>query len=304
MNVSTQHKQQKFKAYWEDLTAGTTGQYKEGVIDHLINEHFDRRGARLLDIGAGTCGTILKYAQRFDSLDVALLDYDAAVIEQMKAEYRGSNIQWIVADIFDLDPSLQFDLVFTLDMLHEVYSFYGRPRRVMEEPVEHEIGLGYVQKALAAIAQIISPGGGLVITDNVLCPENNEVRVRCLNPKVQRAVAYFFENFPTKRIPHIFLSDGAEVCLNSRDFCILLTQYNKIKAENWTRWNVEQFEIHQYLCLEQYRQILGDLGFEVHAVIGTPHFTLAEWREDFQIVEGLTDIPEKRITLLAIKKVL
>jgi hypothetical protein len=75
-----------------------------------------------------------------------------------------------------------------------------------------------------------------------------------------------------------------------------------VKTENWSRFAVERFEIHQYMTLAEYQALFGRLGFVVHAEIGTPRDAQTEWRADFELLDGLAQLPEKRITLLAIKQ--
>lgn len=299
-----EHKQLKQPDYWSDLTSGTTSQYKEQVIERLLANHFSRRCDGLVDIGAGTCDALLRYREKLSANLVAIIEYDEKILNQMQVRYPQTFIRWIHADILQIAGmglAPEFDLVFLMDMLHEVYSFYGRPDRNLGTQVDHALGLVHVRQALENVLSIMRPQCGIVISDNVLCPENHEVRVRLRRPAVLDAVRYFFIHYATKRIPHAFPEEDV-MTLSARDFCILLTQYNKIKENNWMRWNVERHEIHQYMTLAEYRQTFADLGCDLHAVIGTPDATVAEWHEDFDVLDGLERIPEKRITLLAMRR--
>ena len=207
-----------------------------------------------------------------------------------------------MADIFDTRGWTEnFDLIFFMDMLHEIYSFYGRLNKDIQYTVDHALGKQSVVQAITNISRLINKGGGIVITDNVLCPENVNIRVLLKNAETKETVKYFFEHYPTKKFDFVFEGEDT-LRINSRDFCILLTQYNKIKRKDFDRWNVERFEIHQYMTLKEFEELFCRLNFDMHAVIGTPQSTMQEWESDFRVLEGLPQIPEKRITLLAIKQ--
>jgi SAM-dependent methyltransferase len=301
MEISKEHKKTKGGAYWDDLVKGITGEYKERKIDELILKYLKVDCNRILDVGVGTSSLGLKYKDILGATAVCI-DYDEKVISQMKDKYSHLPIEWYVQDIFKIKGWEQrFELVFFLDMLHEVYSFYGRPNMDINQEVDHERGQKYVFDALNNITQIVNPGGGVIITDNVLCEEDKTIEVRAKSKKVIETIKYFAENYKTKQINIVFVADDIFE-INSRDFCILLTQYNKIKNQDWERWNTEKFEIHQYYTEKEYIEEFSKIGFNVHTIVGTPNDTREEYELDFEVINGLDSIPEKRITLLAIKK--
>lgn len=301
MDISASHKQLKIENYWDDLVHGTTGQYKENAIDRLLAEHFPPLCTSILDIGCGTCDLIIKYGNQLNANRLFCADYDENIINQMKLSYPDARINWHVADIFQLENwSERFELVFLLDMLHEIYSFYGRHDRNLNQPIDHQLGQKYVKDAICNIASITKSGGAVVITDNVLCPENIDLKVQIKNPDALNAINYLFKHYPTRQFD-VLINDDI-LSIKSHDFCVLLTQYNKIKQEQWERWNVERFETHQYMTLEEYEKMFAELDFIVHAIVGTPKVAYDEWSTDFKILDGLSEIPDKRITLLALKR--
>jgi SAM-dependent methyltransferase len=300
-DIAAEHKDVKTGAYWDNLVGGGTAAYKERRIDELLRRHRPERVESMIDIGCGTCELLFRYKAELGAQSLVCMDYDPGVIAFLKGKYPGEAVDWVVADVFELGRSdKRFDLVFLLDMVHEVYSFYGRADRDVEQPVDHALGLGAVGRLLDNVAEATRPGGAVIITDNVLSEEDKDVTVRLKSPKVIQTVKYFLEHYPTRRITADFARPD-EMVINARDFCILLTQYNKIKAENWDRWNVEKMEIHQYFSLSEYEAEFGKRGFQVHAFVETPADALEEWSADFEMVEGLPALPPKRITLLAKK---
>ena len=302
MDISTKHQNLKFNGYWDDLVGGNTGQYKEAVIDRLLQEKRDVPSAKLLDIGCGTRDLLFKYYKNLKSESVSFVDYDEQIIQSMKQNYPQDYAFWYVQDIFKLkDWKESFDLVFMLDMLHEIYSFYGRFNRDVTLSVDHDLGMKFVKEALSNIVTLLNPKGGIIITDNVLCEENQMIKVKVRTDKVKQAIQYFVENYPS-RIFNIQIDEDNVFEVNSRDFCILLTQYNKIKRGDLDRFQIERMEIHQYMTLKEYEEIFVSFGMKTDVVIGTPTDAKEEWNQDFEIVEGLDAMPEKRVTLLAQKK--
>ncbi|MCB0336570.1 MAG: class I SAM-dependent methyltransferase [Bdellovibrionales bacterium] len=302
LEFSDAHKETKEESYWINLVQGETGLYKTEAIKELLSRHFTKRPCGdLLDIGVGTCEFILSYAREREAQSVHCMDYDQKIIAEMRSKHVSLPIQWHVADIFEIGEwGQRFDLVFLLDMLHEVYSIYGRTGEDPTSTVDHVRGLSYVARALKKVSDLVEPGGGIVITDNLLPDELIRVRFVCRHEKCRQAVEYFLVNYPTKNLSVKIHSDGSFE-IDSNDFCTLLTQYNKIKQENWERWNTERMEIHQYMSLSEYRREFKALGYEVFATVGTPSGALSEWQSDFELLEGWSEFAPKRITLFARK---
>jgi len=301
MELTQAHKSRKQDAYWENLVQGETALYKAQALDALVAAHGPSAVDSLLDIGCGTSDIALHYLDALGGRRLVGLDYDAAVVEAAARRYDDPRLEWRQADIFELGSSGdRFDLVFMLDMLHEVYSFYGRPNRDVAEPIDHRLGQDAARRALAQVAAVVAPGGGIVITDNVLCPDDVPVAVRILNPAARQSVDAFLDEYPARCMAHRW-RDADTLELGSHDFCILLTQYNKLKQADPARWNVEKLEIHQYMTVGEYERCFGELGFALHATVGTPPDASAEWAGDFRIESGMPGLPDKRITLLAVK---
>ena len=300
--LTEDHKARKQEAYWEDLVGGNTSQYKEAVLDQLIRTYLPDRVEEILDIVCGTSDIAFKHRDRLKASKLVCTDYDAAIVERMRADQAGRNVEWRVGDIFQIDRWVdRFDLVFLLDMIHEVYSFCGRESRQVPGEINHERGGQAVRAALTSVARLVRPGGGIAITDNVLSAETGPVAVRLLNPEARAAVDRFLAEYPSRRM---LVERPAEdvLVIKAHDFCILLTQYNKIKTGQEHRWRVEQLEIHQYMTEDEYRRLFDELGFDLHCIIGTPKPALEEWQSDFEVLSGLPALPPKRITLLAIKR--
>lgn len=301
MDISQDHKSRKKDGYWSNLVEGETGIYKAEAIDELLDRVFPARCGAVLDVGCGTSVIALTLRSRLQAPRMVFMDYDAGVIQAMQQQVTDPTVEWKIGDIFLIGSwEERFDLVLLLDMIHEVYSFYGRPVRDVTTEIDHGRGQQAVKDALAQVARLVNPGGGIIITDNVLSPTNVPLIVRARSDKAAAVVRHFLADYPSRRIAVDWL-DNHLFRIQSHDFCILLTQYNKIKSEQNDRWSVEKFEIHQYMTEQELAETFAELGFAMHSIVGTPEGAAVEWNEDFEVIEGLPAIPDKRITLLAIK---
>ncbi|NQU65143.1 MAG: class I SAM-dependent methyltransferase [SAR324 cluster bacterium] len=299
-DISVSHQHSKKETYWDDLVAGNTSQYKEILVEKLISAHLPGKLASLIDIGCGTCETVFKYHKLLNAQSVTCIDYNSEIVASMKEKHADMEVNWLVEDIIDLSLSQDYDLVFLLDMIHEIYSFYGRPNRDQNLPIDHAHGQDFVRKALTNVAGLVRSGGGIILTDNMLSPENNIVSLRCRTEKVKHALEELQKTYPSRKFT-FELNENGLFSLSSHDLCILLTQYNKLKSGDHDRFAVERLEIHQYMTLQEYDDLFSSLGFQIYTETGTPKSTLTEWNEDFEIISGLTEFPDKRITLLAVR---
>jgi len=293
-----EHKDRKRVEYWEDLVGGGTAAYKLATLEELFDQYPPAPGGDVLDVGCGTSSASAMFRRLVPDAREVRCDYDAKIVDEAAAANTDPAVEFRVADIFDLEAwTDEFSLVLFLDMLHEVYSFVGRGPDAAA-PIDHERGLDAVRRALASVGRLVRPGGAIAITDNILCPANDRVQVR-VKPPVIDAVRRFLAEYPSRRMDVSWTDDV--LTIDAHDLCILLTQYNKVKKGDEARWAVEQLEIHQYMTEREYRDAFASLGFEMHCVIGTPKDAHDEWNEDFEMVSGLPTLPEKRVTLVAVK---
>lgn len=299
-DISSSHKQAKKVDYWTNLTQGNTGAYKEKVINKLLSNLEDFNPKNILDLGCGTADIAFRYKEHYHANNITLMDYDQSVLEKLKNQWGEANARYLCADIFAFPASenTKYDLIFLLDMVHEIYSFYGRPNKVLSEYIEHDLGISFVKKLIANTTQLTAPGGVIVITDNVLPEVNTKMRTK-VSDTVVELVKRFFADYPSRKIEHTWI-DHQTLEIHTHDFAILLTQYNKLKSPTLDRWNVEKMEIHQYFTEQEYHQIFSSAGFSVTTEVATPDDADLEWKQDFTPLPGFT-IPQKRITVCARK---
>lgn len=303
MDIAAIQKKLKAEEYWDELSSGPTSFYKKLVVEKLLREHFDSvPSSRVLDVGCGGSSVAFAFRELLQPREMVCIDYDAKLIEEAKAASSETLVRWREASVYDLaDWEERFELVFLFDILHEVYSFDGRIDADLEQPISHEKGIASLRRALESVDSVLCNRGGMVVTDNVLCEEQIPVCARCQSPEVHEAVRKLLTEYPSRILKAELSSDGV-LEIDSQDFCVLLTQYNKIKKGDWARWKIERLETHQYMTPSEYHSVFDTLGYSVFFELGSPEAAYNEWKEDFSLISGWKDFSPKRISLLAIKK--
>jgi SAM-dependent methyltransferase len=294
-----EHMRRKRDAYWTDLVGGVTGRYKTEQVSQLLAGHRLPPGSAVVDVGAGTSGLAKMVAEIGAVERIICVDYDDGIVQAGRAAETDANVEWRTADARDLAGwSDHVGAVTYFDILHELYSFVGRTG---DDPaVDHARGRAAVEQALSAAAELLAPGGAIVITDDVLPEAETIVRVACRNDEIADLVRRIEREYRSRPL-EIHWLDQHEFEIPARTLITLLTHYNKPKAGDEARWAVEQMEVHEYMKVSEYETFLRSLGLTPTILTGTPAEALAEWQTDFAILEGLDGFPLKRVAVVAIK---
>jgi len=289
----------KRDAYWADLVGGVTGRYKTEQVARLLEGHHLPEDSAVVDVGAGTSGLGDMVAELGGAARIIRADYDEAIVESGRAQETDPTVEWRVADARDLASwSDRVGAVTYFDILHELYSFVGRAG---DDPaVDHARGRAAVEEALTAAAELLAPGGVLVITDDVLPEEEVTVGVACLRTDIADLVRRIEGEYRSRPLEIRWLDDHTFE-IPARTFITLLTHYNKPKVGDEARWSVEQMEVHEYMKVSEYESFLRSVGLTPRIAVGTPPEALAEWRADFEVLSGLDDFPLKRVAVVAVK---
>jgi SAM-dependent methyltransferase len=297
--TSSEHMSRKRDAYWADLVGGLTAGYKTAQVLGLLEGRAAPADSVLVDVGAGTSDLSTLIGNRVGTARILCVDYDDGVVAAQRAAETNPDVEWRVADARELrDLGERIGLVSFFDMLHEVYSFAGRGEG--DPIIDHARGIASVHDVLRASAAALEPGGMIVITDDLLPESDGTTRVRCQSDEIAEVVRRVEREYPSRTL-RITWSGDRDFEINDRDFATLLTQYDKVKRGDFTRWNVEQLEVHQYMSVTDYQRELGAAGMTVHVDVGTPEAVGDEWAQDFSLLAGLDDFPRKRVAVVAVK---
>jgi len=288
--------------YWTDLVEGVTGNYKTEQLMRLLKGVTLPAGSAVVDIGCGT-SILSKVVAKETGLDsIICADYDPQIVAEGRSAETDPRVQWRVADAQELPGwNDRIGAVTFFDVLHEVYSFVGREETGSE--IDHERGLKAVKTVLEAGAKALEPGGVIIITDDILPEEKGSVKVRCLSTSIKDVVKKLVAEYPSRVLAVEWDSQANDTFyIPARHFMTLLTQYNKLKRSDLSRWNVERMEVHEYLSPLEYEEFFSQYGLETKVDAGTPKEALDEWSTDFEIVDGLDGFPPKRGTVVATKQ--
>lgn len=301
-NVSlepAEHMRRKRDAYWSDLTAGETGRYKTDQVVRLLAARSLPVESSVIDIGAGTSDLSALVADIGGVRDIVCVDYDPALVAERAAHEENPLVNWRVADARDLTHlDTTPGAVTFFDVLHEVYSFVGRDEETGR--VVHEVGIEAVREALRSAAEVLAPGGVVIVTDDVLPDQEITTVVRARNDLAAETVRLLERDYPSCDL-EIVWRDDAVFEIPSRRLITLLTQYNKPKRGDMDRWRVEQMEVHEYMSANEIRTFFEGLGMRVDLETGTPEQARLEWESDFEVIEGLSALPDKRVAVVAQK---
>jgi ubiquinone/menaquinone biosynthesis C-methylase UbiE len=134
---------QSFDAFAEtyDRMASLSRGSLRSYIETLLPE-----GGRAVDLGCGTGHHTAILATRFD--EVLAVDISAPMLDIARARRARPNIRYELRDLSDVNPERDgfFDLVFSASTLHHVPD---------------------LDDALRRIRGLLTPGGGVVLLDNV-----------------------------------------------------------------------------------------------------------------------------------------
>jgi SAM-dependent methyltransferase len=299
--VPDEHMRRKRDAYWTDLVGGVTGRYKTEQVQRLMEGRTLPAGTSVIDVGAGTSDLSKMVAEYGGAKKIVCLDYDDDIVQRSRAAETDERVEWRTGDARDLAAyGADVGAVGFFDILHEVYSFVGRSPET--GAVDHATGRAAVEEILQAAATALAPGGAILITDDVLPDEGDTpVRVRTRTPEIAELLHRIEREYPSRPLEIAWEDDGRTFTIPARTFITLLTQYNKPKNGDEARWAVEQMEVHEYMSVAEYRSFLGALGLTVSVDVGTPPEAYEEWSGDFEVLEGLDDLPSKRVAVLAVK---
>lgn len=239
----------------------------------------------ILDLGGGDLG------------DDLAVESGAVVTGRKLAPAAGNCDPYSGTAALGLGRDDRFDLVTLGGVLQNVYSERGRTCGRTGE-LDRRAGLEAVRAVVTAVSRCVVPGGGILITDDVLCEEAVPVVVRARSRAALEAVRVVADEYTAREI-EVRLDSPTTFVVNSRDLCVILSHYEAVKNGRLEEWRSRRHAARQYMTASEYRRALAQRGFVTTAVQGTPGAQQAAEERDFEILAGLPTFPARRIALLA-----
>ncbi|MBU0633683.1 MAG: NAD(P)H-hydrate dehydratase [Candidatus Omnitrophica bacterium] len=261
----------------------------------------------VLSIGCGQAIDLNVLKEEFPdepNIEYVGLDINPDIIDE--AKQVAGDIHYIVRDLIEgnfNDLEERFDVVMVVNVLHEVFSYYGRPNRDPKERIDPELGEHYVEKALKNIKKLLKPQGRLLLYDGaeLSADERDEtVTMRFRNKDTRKKFYQFAREFLPKEIKYknpFFGLNKSEATLSKQDFLRFVCEYLYVGGP---RWDIEREESWQYYSIEQYVNVLSGLGFTVNVDNFTPSRQIKRWNKDIEILTEDVDFPKIVLFLDAI----
>lgn len=288
--------------YWKERKKGfhrPLGK-KKGIISliKIIKSLQINRSLRILDIGCGD-GYILKYiSSHLKNIKIEFygLDRNAEVLSHAEKNVHNNNmhqfffIEKEIADDLWTNDLGKFDVVFCVNVFHEVYSsllFQKTP--FLNKVFYHSIN---------QIFTLVDKGGFLLLFDGIE-QENalmRNVEFEILNAETDEKFNLFTAEYKTYPVSFKQLSNGIIRC-NLFDFTRFIT---KLRFISTPTWNIEKNESYQYYTENEFYDLFNNNGM---IRIESSQFIcdVPEWEKNIRILNN-SSFPGECFYILGRKK--
>ncbi len=254
---------------WEDYSRelGNSWQDKSRLVSFI-----PERASAIAELGCGN-GVLLSLLSKFHPhLDIFGVDFNETLLEIAGRQKQLSKVKFIKGNILEpIFNASSLDAVIYCSVLHEVYSREG------------EVGL---RKALEVAFNYLQPGGRLIIRDTLKPPNHKTVKLYFKNSYVKSRFNLFLKDFKMREIKVDYLEKNL-IQLDIVDCFEFLFKYF-----NTVGWQTEMEEMHGYLHLARYKEILEEIGLTIiHQETYLLPFLKKKWNRDFELVgSSATDL--------------
>lgn len=197
----------------------------------------------ILDLGCGIGALTTRLADRFPSAMIVGIDRSKYLISRLQ---KRQNILTVLGDIPNLPLRDDFfDLVITVQVLHEIFHFKGADALV---------------KTLQNVYSLLKKEGEFIIFDHVN-PGNSQISLRLPNELLKK-LREFPSKFRPRRIDYDDLGEG-RIRTSARDFYDFVT---KIWALNSELEEEEMSETHTPFTRQELVNLIQEAGFRVEHI--------------------------------------
>jgi SAM-dependent methyltransferase len=272
---------------------------KSLVVNQIANQlkqKAAKTSAPLLIADYGSCegDMLLEIKKQCPDLNLELygFDYNKFLID--KGSQKHPDISFVQANILTSDLNEyqeKFDLVFTINTLHEIASFSNT-----DNPIKS--GEENVHTSIINILSTVKPDGLIVIYDGVehdLDPEK-EITVELANAESEQNLLKFKDEYTFFK-PAITSLGSLKYTMNIRTFTVFITKYRFLES---LVWEFEREERYQYYTKQRWIDTLSGLGLSLMTIL-LLRPRLSDWQNTLTILTPEVDFPFEHVFLMANK---
>lgn len=273
------------------------------LITNILKTGFNKplKEIRILDIGCGD-GYALNYLKKnCNDLQVENLwglDKNCDVLDKAKSKYGIKNLLCV-----DLNKSwsiipLQFDIVFSINTFHEVFSEIIRSDEAGVDLIEK--GKKKIKEIIKILSNHINPNGYLILFDGVESdsPESL-VRFKLVSEFAENAFIKFCKEYKAISIncQCELINRNKSYMLTLREFTRFITKFKWINSE---LWDIEKLESYQYFTNQEFIETIQSCDLNVF--LNDKFISDIDlWRQNISIIDKNINYPWEHILITAKK---
>lgn len=272
----------------------TITSYISTKVQQLLRE--GKEVVRIADFGSCEGDMLNQIKESFNNdsrLEFHGFDYNKNLIDKSCKKYP--DIHFHQLDINESDFSKfeeKFDIAFTVNTLHEVFSFAEYKRGTY---IKRKMD---VLDALKNITSTIKHNGVFLIYDGVESYENPKAKI--MIEVKDSATEILLNKFNREYIPikpYVRHMHGRVYELDLTSFTRFIT---KLRFLDSVLWQIEKEESYQYFTKEQFIDELWEFGFTTNTVV-LLRPRLQEWKNRIKILSNGVDYPFEHILIISTK---
>ena len=209
---------------------------------------------RIVDKGCGTGKLLVELSRRFPGASLVGVDLSREFLRRSDENtYAGGDVELVLGDAADQQlPDGSADTVIFSSIMHEVYSYSGYDR-------------ARVDRALAAAARELRPGGRLLIRDGI-SPGPRDVLLDLMDAATAAQLDRFAREFKHGQgaaFTPVEARDGATATVR---LSAHLANEFLCKKDYLKNWDIEVHEEYGVFTVDEWRAALGRNFFEVRTI--------------------------------------
>ena len=209
---------------------------------------------RIVDKGCGTGKLLVELSRRFPGASLVGVDLSRELLRRSDENtYAGGDVELLLGDAADQQlPDGGADTVIFSSIMHEVYSYSGYDR-------------ARVDRALAAAARELRPGGRLLIRDGI-SPDPREVLLDLIDAPTAAQFERFAREFKHGQGAAFTAAERRDGAAATVRLSAHLANEFLCKKDYLKNWDIEVHEEYGVFTVDEWRAALGRNFFQVRTI--------------------------------------